>query len=75
LCEKPMAVDEKDCEEMAAACKKHNVLLSIGHVLRSAVVSAVIAVACSCYGHSHWSTRNVCLTRTGTLRAIAKSRS
>src|ERR1700744_3781500 len=31
ICEKPMAVSVKDCEEMVAACKKANRLLSIGY--------------------------------------------
>src|ERR1700761_2967923 len=31
ICEKPMAVTVKDCEEMVAACKKANRLLSIGY--------------------------------------------
>lgn len=31
ICEKPMAVTAKDCEEMIAACKKANRLLSIGY--------------------------------------------
>lgn len=33
ICEKPMAVNAKDCEEMIAACKKANRLLSIGYRL------------------------------------------
>jgi len=31
ICEKPMAVSVKDCEEMVAACKKAKRLLSIGY--------------------------------------------
>jgi predicted dehydrogenase len=31
ICEKPMSVSVKDCEEMLAACKKANRLLSIGY--------------------------------------------
>ncbi len=31
ICEKPMAVTSKDCQEMIAACKKANRLLSIGY--------------------------------------------
>ena len=34
LCEKPMAPTEKECEEMVEACKRNNVMLSVGHVLR-----------------------------------------
>src|ERR1700761_1597282 len=33
ICEKPMALNAKDCEEMIAACKKANRLLSIGYRL------------------------------------------
>ncbi len=33
LCEKPMAINAKECEEMIAACKKANKLLSIGYRL------------------------------------------
>jgi predicted dehydrogenase len=33
ICEKPMALNAKDCEEMIAACKKENRLLSIGYRL------------------------------------------
>lgn len=33
ICEKPMAVSVKECEEMIAACKKANVKLSIGYRL------------------------------------------
>src|ERR1700761_805197 len=31
ICEKPMSLSVKDCEEMVAACKKANRLLSIGY--------------------------------------------
>jgi predicted dehydrogenase len=33
ICEKPMAISVKECEEMIAACKKANVKLSIGYRL------------------------------------------
>lgn len=33
ICEKPMALNAKDCEEMIAACKKADRLLSIGYRL------------------------------------------
>jgi predicted dehydrogenase len=33
ICEKPMALNAKDCEDMIAACKKANRLLSIGYRL------------------------------------------
>jgi len=33
ICEKPMALNARDCEEMIAACKKANRLLSIGYRL------------------------------------------
>lgn len=33
ICEKPMALNAKECEEMIAACKKANRLLSIGYRL------------------------------------------
>jgi predicted dehydrogenase len=33
ICEKPMAITSKDCEEMIAACKKANRMLSIGYRL------------------------------------------
>jgi len=33
ICEKPMALNAKDCEEMIAACKKANRMLSIGYRL------------------------------------------
>lgn len=33
ICEKPMAVSVKECEEMIAACRKANVKLSIGYRL------------------------------------------
>ena len=33
ICEKPMALNAKDCEEMIAVCKKANRLLSIGYRL------------------------------------------
>jgi predicted dehydrogenase len=33
ICEKPMALNAKDCEEMIAACRKANRLLSIGYRL------------------------------------------
>ncbi|XP_032904090.1 uncharacterized protein LOC116990479 isoform X2 [Amblyraja radiata] len=34
LLEKPMAVTVDDCKEIVAACMKHNVILSVCHVLR-----------------------------------------
>ncbi|XP_051895097.1 uncharacterized protein zgc:154075 isoform X1 [Pristis pectinata] len=34
LLEKPMAVTVDDCKDIVAACKKHNVILSVCHVLR-----------------------------------------
>ncbi len=34
ICEKPMAMNVKECEEMIAACKKENVMLSIGYHLQ-----------------------------------------
>ncbi|XP_078281497.1 putative oxidoreductase YteT isoform X1 [Rhinoraja longicauda] len=34
LLEKPMAVTVDDCKEIVAACTKHNVILSVCHVLR-----------------------------------------
>ncbi|XP_033095416.1 uncharacterized protein LOC117099999 [Anneissia japonica] len=34
LLEKPMAVTEEDCKAICAACKKNNVILAVGHVLR-----------------------------------------
>ena len=34
LLEKPMAVDEEDCEEIARVCTKSGVLVSVCHVLR-----------------------------------------
>jgi predicted dehydrogenase len=33
ICEKPMALNARDCEEMIAACKKANRMLSIGYRL------------------------------------------
>ncbi len=33
ICEKPMAITVEDCDKMIAACKKANVLLSIGYRL------------------------------------------
>lgn len=35
ICEKPMAVSVKECEEMIAACRKANVKLGIGYRLHS----------------------------------------
>ncbi len=34
LLEKPMAVDEADCEEIARACTEAGVLVAVCHVLR-----------------------------------------
>jgi predicted dehydrogenase len=34
LLEKPMSVDEQECEEIAAACEEANVILAVCHVLR-----------------------------------------
>jgi len=34
LLEKPMAVDESDCEEIAEACTKARVIVAVCHVLR-----------------------------------------
>ncbi|EDO43285.1 predicted protein [Nematostella vectensis] len=34
LLEKPMSVEEKECEEIAMACQKANVILAVCHVLR-----------------------------------------
>ena len=34
LLEKPMAVDEEDCEEIARVCTNSGVLVSVCHVLR-----------------------------------------
>ncbi|MBR2769435.1 MAG: Gfo/Idh/MocA family oxidoreductase [Solobacterium sp.] len=34
FCEKPMASDEKECDEMIEACKKNGVLLQIGFMRR-----------------------------------------
>ena len=34
LLEKPMAVDERECEEIAEACFKNNTLVSVGHMMR-----------------------------------------
>jgi len=34
LVEKPMAVTEEDCVQMVETCKKNNVLLCVGHVMR-----------------------------------------
>ncbi|XP_059808079.1 putative 4,5-dihydroxyphthalate dehydrogenase isoform X2 [Hypanus sabinus] len=34
LLEKPMAVTVDDCKDIIAACKKHNVMLAVCHVLR-----------------------------------------
>ena len=34
LLEKPMAVDEADCEEIAEACTKAGVMVAVCHVLR-----------------------------------------
>ncbi len=34
MLEKPMAVEEKDCQEIAMACEKANVIMAVCHVLR-----------------------------------------
>jgi len=34
LLEKPMAVKESECQQIASVCQQHNVILSVGHVLR-----------------------------------------
>lgn len=34
LLEKPMAVTEADCQDIADACREHKVMLAVGHVLR-----------------------------------------
>ena len=34
LLEKPMAVSETDCEQIAEACEKNKVMAAIGHVMR-----------------------------------------
>lgn len=34
LCEKPMAIDQKQCEDMIAAAKKSGKILQIGHCIR-----------------------------------------
>ena len=34
LLEKPMAVTEEDCEEIAKACSDANVIVAVCHVLR-----------------------------------------
>lgn len=34
LLEKPMAVKEEDCEEIAEACERNNVMAAVGHVMR-----------------------------------------
>ncbi|XP_028409428.1 uncharacterized protein LOC114532035 [Dendronephthya gigantea] len=33
LLEKPMAVEEEDCEEIADACERNNVMAAVGHVM------------------------------------------
>lgn len=34
FCEKPMAITEKDCNEMIDICRKENVILQIGFMRR-----------------------------------------
>jgi len=34
FCEKPAALSLRDCEEMIAACREHNVVLMAGHIYR-----------------------------------------
>lgn len=34
FCEKPMAITEKDCDEMIDICRKENVILQIGFMRR-----------------------------------------
>ena len=34
LLEKPMSVDEKECDDIANACEENNTILAVCHVLR-----------------------------------------
>ena len=34
LLEKPMSVDEKECEDIAHACEQNDIILAVCHVLR-----------------------------------------
>ena len=34
LLEKPMSVDEKECDDIANACEENNIILAVCHVLR-----------------------------------------
>ena len=42
LLEKPMAVEEEDCHEIAEACERNNVMVAVGHVMRYLLIHLVL---------------------------------